>query len=114
MFWLELRGLPLVTNCEVNRREDRSSLIDMASTTGRRDWYSVGKEEGYRAGRFQTEIQRSQNDFQSEDDATAWIEGLNEGVSLAGARITAMTVLKDQMPGSARGFIHVLYVERHD
>lgn len=96
------------------RKKDRSFLIEMASTIRPKDWYSVGKEEGYRAGRFQTEIQRSQNGFQSEDDAAAWIERLNEGVSLAGARITAMTVPKDQMPGSARGFIHVLYVERHD
>ncbi|RDJ13916.1 hypothetical protein [Rhizobium grahamii] len=77
-----------------------------------RSWYEVGKEQGIRAGRLGGEVQRNARDFADEDDNTAWIDGVLEGVMSEGARIAAITSVQDLMPGSKGGFIQVIVVER--
>lgn len=76
------------------------------------DWYDIGKLQGQRAGKRGGEIQRHQNDFRNEDENTAWIDGVLDGVMSSGGRIAALTTVRDMMPGSKGGLIQVVIVER--
>jgi len=78
----------------------------------RRDWYEIGKRQGVRAGRIGGEIQQHQRDFFDEEENTAWIDGVLEGVLSVGGRIAAVTTVQDMMPASKGGLIQVILVER--
>ncbi|MDM9621947.1 hypothetical protein A6U87_20625 [Rhizobium sp. AC44/96] len=76
------------------------------------DWYDIAKRQGQRAGKRGGEIQRHQSDFRDEDENTAWIDGVLDGVMSSGERIAALTSVRDMMPGSKGGLIQVVIVER--
>jgi hypothetical protein len=78
----------------------------------RQDWYGIGKKQGIRAGKLGGEIQQHQQDFLDEEENTAWIDGVLEGVLSVGGRIAAVTSVKDVIPGSKGGLIQVIIVER--
>ncbi len=84
----------------------------MSRASRQPDWYDIGKEQGIRAGRHGGEVQRHQQDFFDEEENTAWIDGVLEGVLSVGARITGITTVRDLMPGSKGGVIQVILVER--
>ena len=87
---------------------------NMKPATKYKDWYDLGKEQGLRAGRNGGEVQRHQADFATEDENTAWIDGVLEGIMSVGGRIVGVTSVSDMMPGSKGGLIQVIIVEKQN
>ena len=88
------------------------ALTGMTPSPRPKDWYDIGKEQGARAARLGGEVQRHQRDFVDEGENAAWIDGVLEGVTSAGGRLTAVNSVQDMMPGSKGGLIQVILVER--
>jgi hypothetical protein len=78
------------------------------------DWYDVGKAQGIRAVKRGLEIQRYQSDFMTEDENSAWADGVLEGAISVGGQIVAVDTVLDMIPGSRGGVIQVIYVERRN
>jgi len=78
----------------------------------RQNWYQIGQTQGVRAGTLGGELQRHQLEFADEVECAAWIDGVFDGVMSVGGRVAGVTSVRDMMPGSKGGVIHVITIQR--